>query len=55
MNLFKKFIVIALAAFTLNASAVGLAENASKFVGNITTRGSTLCFGVLNILTGLKG
>ena len=39
MNLFKKFIVIALAAFTLNASAVGLAENASKFVGNITTRG----------------
>ena len=39
MNLFKKFIVIALAAFTLNASAVGLAENATKFVGNITTRG----------------
>lgn len=37
MNLFKKFIVIALAAFTLNASAVGLAENTSKFVGNITT------------------
>lgn len=39
MNLFKKFILITLAAFTLNASAVGLAENASKFVGNITTRG----------------
>ena len=39
MNILKKFIIITLAAFAVNASAVGLAENASKFVGNITTRG----------------
>lgn len=39
MNLIKKFVLITLAAFAVNVSAVGLAENASKFVGNITTRG----------------
>ena len=39
MNILKKFIIITLAAFAVNASAVGLAENATKFVGNITTNG----------------
>ena len=39
MNIIKKFVLITLAAFAVNVSAVGLAENASKFVGNITTNG----------------
>ena len=34
-----KYIIILIAFCIMNAFAVGLAENASKFVGNITTRG----------------
>lgn len=34
-----KYLIIILAFCFMNAFAVGLAENASKFVGNITTRG----------------